>query len=397
MIKLYLNDLGIVNCLGNSKKEVTAALLKNDNNMIKHGKLFSGRTTYFAQVTTLLPTLDQQFEIYNCRNNQILASAFEQIRESFNHLLKTYKKERIGIVLGTSTSGINEGEKKAYVYFHQHGKYPPNFDYRKQELGQIACFLAKYIGIAGPAFAISTACTSSGKAFLSAKKLIENDLCDAVIVGGCDSYCQTAINGFDALEAISENICQPFSKHRDGINIGEGAALFILSKEPSAIKFMAGGESSDGYHITSPDPSGNGAALAINSALHEARLTPKDIGYINLHGSATIKNDAMENAAVGTCFKYTLPPTSSTKHLIGHTLGAASAQELGLCWLLMQTQYNPEQILPKQRGKKEFIKDEQLENLNIITDEIIFTKPYFMSNSHAFGGSNVSLIIGKEE
>lgn len=388
---VYLNDLGIINALGDDKKSVIEALLKNQTGITESKNLISGRKTLVGSVKSNLPQIPSILSEYDCRNNRVLLHACLQILPSIEQIISKYGQNRVGIVLGTSTSGIDNGEK-AFIYNEEHGHFPEEYDYKQQEAGGISNFLKAYLGLNGISYTISTACSSSGKAFASAKRLIEQGMCDAVIVGGCDTLCQLTLNGFDCLESVSENVCRPFSVDRDGINIGEGAALFILSKEPSEISLKGVGESSDGYHITAPDPTGKGAQLAMIQALEIAGLSSSDIGYLNLHGTATIKNDEMEREAILSIFDEYLP-CSSTKSLTGHTLGAAGATELGLCWLLLSSKYNPARILPKQYNTKENL----ISNIGIIMDETNWISPYFMSNSFAFGGSNVSVIIGGKQ
>ncbi len=215
-----------------------------------------------------------------------------------------------------------------------------------------------------------------------------------MITGGSDALCEMTLNGFDALELVSSTPSNPFSANRCGLNIGEGAALFLLSKEASEIKLSGTGESSDGHHISSPDPTGQGGKTAIHKALQNAKLKPEDIGYINLHGTATLKNDEVEAIMINECFGSTAL-CSSTKALTGHTLGAASAHELAFCWLLLSNNHNPNRLLPKQIWDGQV--DKNIAPINIINQESQWQKKAFMSNSFAFGGSNVSLIIEREE
>ena len=195
-------------------------------------------------------------------------------------------------------------------------------------------FAARYLGLTGPRYTISTACSSSANAFARRARLLAAGRCDAAVVGGADSLCRLTLNGFDALESLSPELCNPFSRNRRGINIGEGACVFLVTRTPSAVRLCGVGESSDGYHMSAPDPDGRGAEIAIRAALAQAGLQPADVGYVNLHGTATLKNDEMESRVVARVFG-TATPCGSTKSLIGHTLGAAGAQELGLCWLLL--------------------------------------------------------------
>ncbi len=359
--------------------------------MVLYNKLFRSTETRVGQVTSPLKEIPKTLSKFNCKNNQLIATAYENLKDDVERLKQKYGSHRIGIVLGTSTSGIAAGED-AFRYYQRNNCFPASFDYVQQEIGTCSKFLAQYADIQGIYYTISTACSSSGKAFAAAYRLIKTGICDAVIVGGSDSLCQLTLNGFDSLELLSAGICNPFSINRSGINIGEGAALFVLSKEPSEIKLSSIGESSDGYHITAPDPQGAGAKLAIMTALKNAELNTDDIGYINLHGTGTIKNDKMESLVINELFK-NAPLTSSTKPLIGHTLGASGAQELGLCWLLL-SKYNPNRLLPAQIWDKQT--EPQLSPINLIEEQTKWVKPRFMSNSFAFGGSNVSLIIEKE-
>jgi len=351
-------------------------------------ELISGNKTLVASVDVSLVDLPDYLEKYHCRNNQLLATAYLQIEKEISELKAHYGKHRIGVVLGTSTSGIATAEI-AMTHYLKYKKFNTSFHYEQQEIGSCSAFLSFYADITGVHYTVSTACSSSGKAIAEAARLIRAGICDAVIAGGSDSLCGLTLNGFDSLGLLSKSICNPFSKNRQGLNIGEGAALFVLTKKKSAIKLSGVGESSDGYHIATPDPSGAGAKLAIKQALRSAGRAPDDIGYINLHGTGTKKNDEMESYVINSLFEKA-PLCSSTKPLLGHTLGAAAAQELGLCWLLL-SHHNPTKLLPKHLWDSEV--DLNLPLINLIAEDTYFKNPIFMSNSFAFGGSNVSLII----
>ena len=389
-ISCYLNNLSIINALGATKREVSSGLLYNSHGtMSSYDNLISENKTWVGAVQSPLKEIPENLSKYSCRNNQLIATAYESISDDVEQLKQKYGQHRIGVILGTSTSGIASGES-AFKYFQVHQCFPESFDYVQQEIGTCSEFLAQYAGVTGVHYTISTACSSSGKAFAIADRLIKADFCDAVIVGGSDSLCELTLNGFDSLELLSSEICNPFSLNCSGLNIGEGSALFILSKDSSSIKLSGMGESSDGYHMTAPDPKGVGAKIAIAKSLEAAKITADEIGYINLHGTATKKNDKMESFVVNELFG-AVTLCSSTKPLIGHTLGAAGAQELGLCWLLLSEEYNSEKLLPAQIWDK--VCDPELSPINLISERSKWTMPRFMSNSFAFGGSNVSLII----
>jgi 3-oxoacyl-[acyl-carrier-protein] synthase-1 len=293
-------------------------------------------------------------------------------------------------VLGTSTSGIEAGEA-AIEAFTRTGRMPAGYHYRQQEIGTAAEFAARYLELTGLRYTISTACSSSAKAFASAWRLLEAGRCDAAIVGGVDSLCKLTLNGFDSLESLAPDLCNPFSVHRRGINIGEGACVFVLSKRPSAIRLCGVGESSDGYHISAPDPSGRGAEAAIRAALEQAGAAPAAVGYVNLHGTATPKNDEMESEVVARIFGFEVP-CSSTKPLIGHTLGAAGAQELGFCWLAL-TDANAERRVPPHRW--DGARDPKLPAINLAGRGTVWERDLMVSNSFAFGGNNAAIAIGR--
>jgi 3-oxoacyl-[acyl-carrier-protein] synthase-1 len=391
-MKTYLNDLGIINAIGDDKKKISQALLNNTTGLTTKKTLISERTTITGNIFSELPHIPRHLKEFDCRNNQAILHACLQISPSIQNMINKYGADRVAVVLGTSTSGIDNAEH-AMKTKDKTGIFPSDFNYKQQETSSISEFVQSYFKLKNVAYAISTACSSSGKALISADRLLKQNICDAVIVGGCDTLCELTLNGFDCLGAVSQDICKPFHKNRDGINIGECAAVFIMSRESSEIQFMGGGESSDGHHITAPDPTGNGAAAAMNMALNKADLKSSQIGYLNLHGTATKLNDSMETNAVKRVFNdYASDlPCTSTKSLTGHTLGAAGATEAALCWLLLSHKYNPYRKLPKQYNSNHEI----IEEIGIITSDVNYDKPYFMSNSFAFGGNNVSVILGR--
>ena len=390
-MSFYISDLGIINALGAGKTAVLSGLLKGDQSgMLPSGSLLTGRASMIGSVREPLAALPPELSDYDCRNNRLLTAAVTQIEDPIEKLRSKYGPQRIGVLIGTSTSGIAAGEE-AMDTFTARGEMPADYHYRQQEIGTAAEFVARYLRLEGPRYTISTACTSSAKVFASGERLLAAGLCDAVVVGGCDSLCKLTVNGFDALASLSNGICNPFSANRDGINVGEGAALFLLTQTEAPIRLAGVGESSDAYHMSAPDPSGKGAELAIHNALASAGVTPGLIGYINLHGTATVKNDEMESRVVKRVFgSETL--CSSTKSQIGHTLGAAGAQEIGLCWLLLDEQ-NQDRRLPRHLWDGET--DPNLPTIGLTSDETCWGRNLFMSNSFAFGGSNVSVIIGR--
>ena len=387
----YLEDLGIINALGTGKSIVLENLLRGDqSNMQRCGPMLTGRYGVAGVVGDPLLDVPPELWPFDCRNNQLLITAVEQLRACIEATRSKYGSERIAVILGTSTSGIAAAEA-ALDSMARTGELPPGYNYQQQEMGTAAEFLARYLQLDGPRYTISTACSSSAKALVTGERLLAADFCDAVVVGGCDSMCSLTSNGFDALGSMSAETCNPFSVNRNGINVGEGAALFLMTRDEAAIRLAGAGESSDAYHMSAPEPSGKGAELAIRQALSSADAEPGDIGYINLHGTATPKNDEMESCVVKRIFGGELP-CSSTKSQTGHTLGAAGAQEIGLCWLLLDDS-NSGRHLPRHLWDGEA--DPAIETIGLTAADACWDLDLFMSNSFAFGGSNVSVIIGR--
>jgi 3-oxoacyl-[acyl-carrier-protein] synthase-1 len=271
---------------------------------------------------------------------------------------------------------------------------PESFDVRQQELGSVAEFVACYLRLEGPAFTVSTACSSSALALASGRRLLNAGLADVVIAGGADSLCRLTVNGFRALSALSSGYCNPFSRNRDGTMIGEGAAVFLMQREEAEIALYGAGASSDAYSMTAPEPQGHGVELAVRQALQDADLSPEDIDYIQLHGTATQQNDAMESALVRRLFGDGTP-CSSSKGQVGHTLGAAGAMGAAHCWLAAGD-LNCEALLPPHVWDGEA--EEELLNDTLVQpgQKLDPTrKGIFLSNAFAFGGSNLSLVIGR--
>ena len=389
-MKLYLNDLGLLCATGSSKSDLLKRLLMGDRSGLVLSDTF-GPTTIVGQITSELPLIDTQYSLYQSRNNQLLLAALSQIKATVDKMTAKFGNDRIGIVLGTSTSGVRNTEL-ALDYLTKHGKLPEQFHYKQQQMGAGADFLSAYLGLTGPAYTISTACSSSGKAFASARRLIELNLCDAVIVGGADSLCSLTINGFSALESLSTGYCKPFGLHRNGINIGEAASLFVLSIDAGPVQLLGIGSSSDAYHFSAPDPSGKLVVRAMQQALTDADKKAHEVDYLNLHGTATLLNDAMESKAVNQLFSDKVA-ASSSKGMTGHTLGAAAALELGFCWMLLTE--NPHNTLIPNINDDEA--DNSLAPLNLVRmgQNLGRNINVCQSNSFAFGGNNISILIAR--
>ncbi len=382
---VYLHKPGVVCALGDTTDLVAKALLAAQPTPLTVTDAYSpGQSLPLGVIDADLPELDGECA---SRNNRLLLKALEQLQPLLDEVLNQHQPHRIGVVLGTSTSGIGDAER-AFDEEHPEEGLPDWYHYAMQEIGAPAQFLARHLGLSGPATTISTACSSSAKALASARRMLQAGVCDAVICGGVDSLCRLTVNGFDALDSVSGTVCNPMSRNRDGINIGEAASLFVMSHESGPVCLSGVGESCDAHHISAPHPDGVGARSAIESALNDAGLAPEQIGYINLHGTATPQNDSMESRAVTQIFA-TAPPCSSTKPLTGHTLGAAGALEAAFCWLTLVGDGH----LPAHWWDGEA--DEQLPDLGLVKpgQTLAEAPKHALSNSFAFGGNNIALIL----
>ena len=392
-MRVFLNQLGIVCSLGEDADTVRQNLLRDDaEGGLSTDLHLAEQPLMLGKVLANLPSLEQLPVVLQGRNNALLLTALEQIREPAARAIARHGRDRVGVVLGTSTSGVGESEAAHLARQGEPGRgWPADYHYAQQEMGTPAAFVAAQLGIGGPAYVISTACSSSAKALAAAARLLRSGQLDAVIAGGADSLCRFTVAGFSALGAVSAQRCLPFSANRCGINIGEGAALFLVSGEDSAVELLGWGESADAHHMSAPDPAGRGPQAAIEAALARAGLRPEQIDYVNLHGTATLQNDQMEAAVVHRIFG-AQTPVSSTKPLTGHTLGAAGAIEAALCWLSLSG--NPQQRLPPHWW--DGAADGALPALALVAPGAAASAPLrrVLTQSFAFGGSNAALILG---
>ena len=329
---------------------------------------------------------------YDCRNNRLTRRGLEtdgfgnQVREA----VARHGKTRVGVFLGTSTSGILQTELAYRRRDPATGALPADFNYRTTHNSfSLAEFTRAYFGLEGMAMTISTACSSSAKVFAAAARQIELGMIDAAVVGGVDTLCLTTLYGFASLQLTSPQPCRPYDAARDGISIGEAAGFALLERAagaaPGSVLLLGAGESSDAYHMSSPHPEGLGAKLAMEAALRSASLAPADIDYINLHGTSTPANDAAEGKAVAALFG-DRAPCSSTKGATGHTLGAAGAVEAVICALALTDGLlpgSPGTVTPDPAIPVQYLLESRSGRVRRV-----------LSNSFGFGGSNCSLVFG---
>jgi len=351
--------------------------------------------TYIAKVEAL-DTIRVRSDLaaYDCRNNRLAQLCLEQdgFEAAIAAAKKNYGANRIGVFLGTSTSGILQTELAYRHLDAQTGALPPDFHYAEtQNSNSLAGFVSHYLGLTGPSFVVSSACSSSAKVFANAERMMAAGICDAAVVGGVDSLCLSTLYGFNSLGLVSRSPCRPYDAERDGISVGEGAGFVLLERataanNPNAMLLLGVGESSDAYHMSTPHPEGLGAKMAMQLALDSAGLQAGDIDYINLHGTATKSNDASEGKAVADVFG-NKAACSSTKGWTGHLLGAAGITEAIIAMLAVEHGFIPGSVNTRQLDSGIAI-DYRIENGTGKINRVL-------SNSFGFGGSNCSLVFGR--
>lgn len=377
-----------MNALGRSTAEVLAALDEGRSGL-GPSPLPVTMETFVGAVPGELPALDDEHAAYDCRLARIGMMAFEEVRADVARAVSRWGAERVAIVLGTSTGGLEETEQ-AFLAWLESGSLPARYDYEHQH--NFAAFgelLASIAGVRGPAYVVSTACSSSGKVAASAMRLIEAGVVDAALVGGIDSLTRMTIQGFHSLGILSPRACRPFGADRDGINIGEGAAFFLMEREADAkVAVLGVGESADAYRMSSPEPTGRGARESMERALEQAGLGADEIDHINAHGTATKLNDEAEARAIEALFGDRVP-VSSTKGYTGHLLGAAGGTEVVFAIHAVLAGR-----MPATLGCDPLDPEVRIRVLREAGEGRIRT---VLSNSFAFGGSNVSVLIGAHE
>jgi 3-oxoacyl-[acyl-carrier-protein] synthase I len=395
MTPLQLSRFTAVSAMGRGLAETLHTLEQERSGLVPCAFETVDIETHIGEVAGVDATvLPEALRSFNCRNNRLAQLGLMQdgftdaVATSANH----WGPRRVGVFLGTSTSGILQTELAYRAREPDSGDLPKDFNYAATHNSfSVADFVRRALQLEGPAAVVCTACSSSAKVFASAQRMICAGVIDAAVVGGVDSLCLTTLYGFHSLQLTSRTPCRPFDVARDGISIGEAAAFVLLERPPprlegDAIVLLGAGESSDAYHMSSPHPEGRGARASIQQALTAAELAPGDIDYINLHGTATVSNDSAEDLAVTSIFG-TRTACSSTKGASGHALGAAGALEAVICALaiqqgLMPGGLNTTEVDPKLR-------------LHYLCENRRGPISRVLSNSFGFGGANCSLIFGR--
>ena len=396
MIDVYLSRPGVICCTGSDIRKLWISATEGDQSGLKRVKVLNGKEFWAGKVDDILLS-EKSAARYDMRLTRLEENALSQIEDVIFSAKEKYGSERIGVCVGSCDNG-SELSLESHKTFFSTGKFDDDYSLEMQGADYVSTFISEKYGLKGPSLAFETACSSSASAIIKAAELIRAGFCDAVVAGGVDVASDIVLMGFDSLEAVSSEKTNPFSKNRHGITIGEGAAFFVLSKDSldgEKIRLLGYGESADAYHMTSPDPSGEGAFRAMKKALESSGLHPEDIDYLNLHGTGTKFNDSMEAKAVSALFGGYKVPCSTTKPLTGHTLGAAGAIEAAICWAGIKNSSLGNPLLPVQVWDGIF--DEEMPPLNIATKGSPADAQKIdicMSNSFAFGGANASLVIG---
>ncbi len=387
-LPLKITAYSAVTCLGRDRAAHVEALKSGRSGLAVCEYPDVPFDCYVGQVTGIEnDPFPSQHSAFDNRANRLAMAGLtsDDFAEAVATKIARYGAQRVGLVIGTSTSGVERLEA-AYRSRQEDDPLPAEYSLRHHNDYQaVAAFLQDYLRIEGPSYTVSTACSSSAKAIVDAGQLIQAGICDAVLAGGVDSLCLISLCGFEALQLVSRKPCRPCDVNRDGLSIGEGAAFVLLERDASeGVRLSGAGESSDGFNMSTPPEDGAGAQRAMRTALKHARLRPEDIGYVNLHGTATPINDAVECAVVADTLG-TEVPVSSLKGAVGHTLGAAGAVEAVLCLIALE-----EGIVPGNTG---------LETLDPRIACAVSSAPqkrkyhHSLSNAFGFGGNNCSLVL----
>jgi len=376
------------NALGDGVAEVRQALFEGRSGLgpPPPGFFEDSIALYCGRLDVEFEPLPEAWSSYDIRQSRMTRHILAPIEDAVRAAVERWGGDRVAAVQGTSTGGIR-GAEQAFFYNKEHGHTPDDFDIERQHALHAATeAMAGDVGITGPVWVVSTACSSSGKVFASAKRLLDMGLVDAVLVGGVDTLCHTTLRGFHSLGLLADEPCRPFSAERRGINLGEGGAMLLLEREGSGPAWLLGvGESCDAYHMTAPHPDGAGALAAMQQALVMAGVQAGEISHINAHGTGTPLNDPAESKAIQTLFGTRVPVVAS-KAYTGHTLGAAGATEAALSVLAIDEGWVPASLYSTPRDPEV--------KINVLTERTELESRFVLSNSFAFGGNNVSVLFG---
>jgi 3-oxoacyl-[acyl-carrier-protein] synthase-1 len=406
-------DYSLCCALGMTKQRAAHALLASESGL-RPSPFALPFPTLCGQVPEALAPLPEKLSRFETRQARLALAALTPIAATVRRSVERFGGHRVAWVLGSSNAGLDTTER-SYAAHAKTGQLPEAFSMRDQhDFGAVLHMLQELAGTSGPAYFVSTACSSAGKAFAAGARLLRAGLADAVIVGGVDALCEMTLRGFRSLGVLAEEACKPFSLDRADISIGEGSAFFVLERadelaraedlNPLArLSLLGWAETADAHHMTAPHPQGDGAERVMRKALARAGLPPSAIDLVNAHGTATAQGDSSEALAIARVFGSALPVVS-TKGYTGHALGAAGAIEAALCLISLEhglapaslgaAPIDPElpvHVLTERSPLGERAKSRPTPNDG---EPAASRARHVLSNSFAFGGSNVSLIFG---
>lgn len=392
-MKPVITAYSATNCLGAGVENIVTALRDGVTGLKACSLEGVEFETWVGEVEGLAEApIEGPLSRFDCRNARLARLGLEQdgFMAKVSALVTKYGAKRVGLVMGTSTSGIAEGERAFAERAGPEAPLPDWYDYQNtHDIHATTAFVSTWLGIAGPAYTVSTACSASAKIFADARQLLASGLCDAVVVGGVDSLCLLTLYGFRSLELTDTGICRPNDADRAGLSIGEAAGFAILlrpEEASGALAVLEGiGESSDAHHMSSPHPEGKGARLSMIAAMQDAGLEARDVDYINLHGTGSRVNDTVEARAVMGLFGDSTP-CSSTKGWTGHTLGAAGITEAVISLLAIREGFLP--------GNLNLHRQDPEIRTNVLANSADVPVRRVLSNSFGFGGNNCSLLFG---
>jgi len=393
MKPLFVTGLSIVSALGAGLEQTFLALREGRSGLRQSDFEPFPHPTWIGRVEGLESApLTGEFARFDCRNNRLaqLALCQDGFEQAVARARERHGASRVAVLLGTTTSGILETE----LAYRRGAEVEPLLAARDyagtHSMFSLTEFVRRRLALEGPAATVSNACASSAKVFAQAQRLIEAGICDAAVVGGVDSLCLTTLYGFRSLELLSESPCRPCDERRDGISIGEAGGFALLERAPAdggeTVALLGYGESSDGYHMSSPHPEGAGALLAMSDALARAGTRPDEVDYVNLHGTGTPANDRAEDAALYALFGGAAR-ASSTKGWTGHTLGAAGIVEAAISVLCLERSFLP--------GTLNTARPDPALRARVVLESEQRALARVLSNSFGFGGNNCSLLFGR--
>ena len=389
-MKIRIVDYESTTAAAANIEQLRIAIKNQKSGLRKNDFPYSDLHTWIGKVGAID---DMDLGEWQSRNNAMAAYGLQQgtILTQLEHLKERFGSARIGVIMGSSTSSIDRTET-AYRHLDDNGQLSK--EYQQTTVHNPhgpGLFVAHHTGVSGPTITINTACSSSAKVFATGQRWLQSNVVDAVLVGGVDTLCYSVLHGFDSLQLLSQNPCKPFDNDRDGINLGEASGYAILMRADNCetdtgIELAGYGESSDAHHMSHPHPDGLGARHAIESALNMAKLSPKEIDYINLHGTSSQANDSIEGKLIGSMFLATTQ-CSSTKAWMAHTLGAAGITEALIAIDAARTD-----LIPGSMNLNTL--DKELD-FSIQSENMTRSLTHVMSNSFGFGGNNCCLVFTK--